>query len=297
MIKPFKYLIVTFYAALIFVPSQAQTTKQLTLSNGDGWYRIIQQNSHKANGMVRIYGTSGNNRSTGITMFISVMAYSQGGSINIVDNIYYNSNHVAEIRAGSVDGNYVLDVRFEYINNPTSVYIQTDGLNLTVLDTALYNNLDEPTGLISISGKVIGASSTKWPVHFSQKVGIGTTSIPVGYSLSVDGKAIMEEIQVSASANWPDYVFSDTYQLNSLSEVSTYIRENQHLPGIPTAEEVAENGIKLGEMNAKLLEKIEELTLYLIEQNEKIETVLKENKEMKESIEKQNQIINQLTNK
>jgi len=102
------------------------------------------------------------------------------------------------------------------------------------------------------------------------RVGINTTNVPAGYHFSVDGKAIMEEVQVASSGNWPDYVFTDTYKLNSLSEVSSFISENGHLPNIPTAKEVKENGIKLGEMNAKLLEKVEELTLYLIEKDREI---------------------------
>jgi len=58
--------------------------------------------------------------------------------------------------------------------------------------------------------------------------------------------------------------------------VEDYINKNNHLPEIPSEEEVSENGINLGEMNSKLLQKIEELTLYLIEQNKKIEELQRE---------------------
>ena len=262
--------------------AQTQVTKQLTLSNGDGWYRVMSQASHRANGMVRIYGSAGNNKSTGITMFISIMAYSQGGSISIVDNLHYNSNHVAEIRAGSSNGKYVLDIRFENINNPTSVYIQTDGPNLNILDTPVYGGLDEPTGLISISGKVIGTRSTRWPIYLSDKVGIATNDIPPGYKLAVDGKVIAEEMKVQVSEQWPDYVFDDSYELKSLAETKRFIEQNGHLPDVPSATEVDENGISLGKMDAKLLRKIEELTLYLIAQDKEI----KQLKEKLQQIEK-----------
>jgi hypothetical protein len=41
--------------------------------------------------------------------------------------------------------------------------------------------------------------------------------------------------------------------------------------GIPSAKEVAEQGISLGEMQAKLLAKIEELTLHIIAQQKLIQ--------------------------
>jgi hypothetical protein len=81
---------------------------------------------------------------------------------------------------------------------------------------------------------------------------------------------------VQEPANWPDYVFSKHYKLMSLPELEKYIRENDHLPGIPSAKEAAENGIGLGDMQKKLLEKIEELTLHLILQNEQIESMQSE---------------------
>lgn len=75
---------------------------------------------------------------------------------------------------------------------------------------------------------------------------------------------------------FPDYVFSDNYDLMSLGELETYIDNNNHLPKIPTATEVSQNGVELGEMNRLLVEKVEELTLYLIEQNKKLEELSKE---------------------
>jgi hypothetical protein len=96
-------------------------------------------------------------------------------------------------------------------------------------------------------------------------VGIGTSSVPSGYLLAVDGKIIAEEVTVEMSGDWPDHVFEDDYQLTPLNEVEQYIKENKHLPGIPSAADVEEDGVSLGNMQAKLLEKIEELTLYVID--------------------------------
>lgn len=69
---------------------------------------------------------------------------------------------------------------------------------------------------------------------------------------------------------WADYVFKREYQLKPLSEVKAFINENGHLPGIPSEAEVKENGVNMGEMQVKLLEKIEEMTLHMIELEKKV---------------------------
>ncbi len=96
-------------------------------------------------------------------------------------------------------------------------------------------------------------------------VTIGTTTPATGYILSVDGKAIAEEVKVQISGSWPDYVFKDDYKLMSLSSLRASLKKNGHLPNMPSAQKVnSDNGIELGEMNKKLLEKVEELTLYIL---------------------------------
>ncbi|MEM0996945.1 MAG: hypothetical protein AAGN35_07695 [Bacteroidota bacterium] len=82
--------------------------------------------------------------------------------------------------------------------------------------------------------------------------------------LHVNGEAIARAVLVT-DLNWSDFVFEDDYALRSLAEVEAFIEENGHLPDIPSAEEVEENGVSLGDMDARLLQKVEELTLYLIE--------------------------------
>jgi len=98
---------------------------------------------------------------------------------------------------------------------------------------------------------------------------VGKDSPPIsGYKLDVDGKIRANEIVVNTGG--ADFVFEDNYNLKSLNEVESFIKENKHLPEIPTAKEVQENGVSLGEMQTKLLQKVEELTLYIIEQEKRI---------------------------
>lgn len=88
-----------------------------------------------------------------------------------------------------------------------------------------------------------------------------------------NGLVRAREIKVDLATNWPDYVFEKEYKLKPLSYVKTFVDENGHLPGVPSAEKIKEDGIPLGEMNRILLEKVEELTLYLLEQDEKIKAL------------------------
>lgn len=99
-----------------------------------------------------------------------------------------------------------------------------------------------------------------------------------------DGKINAKEVEVKANV-WADYVFKKDYKLRTLDEVEKHIQEKGHLPNIPSAEKVVKEGINLGEMDAKLLEKIEELTLYSIEQNKQLKSQEKEIKELKKQVQ------------
>ncbi len=110
-------------------------------------------------------------------------------------------------------------------------------------------------------------------------VGIGTTN-PGTWKLAVNGKIRAKEIKVETG--WADFVFYDTYKLPTLLEVEQHINQKGHLKDIPSAKEVEENGIFLGQMDAKLLQKIEELTLYTIDQDKKIKKLESLNKQLLE---------------
>jgi len=100
---------------------------------------------------------------------------------------------------------------------------------------------------------------------------IGKTSEQPGanYKLDIGGSARADKIVVNTSG--ADFVFDKKYLLPKLSDVKAYIDEHQHLPEIPSAKEMQANGMSVGEINTKLLQKVEELTLYAIEQQKRID--------------------------
>jgi Phage T4 tail fibre len=106
-------------------------------------------------------------------------------------------------------------------------------------------------------------SGIKMTIRSSGDVGIGTVSPDA--KLAVKGTIHAQEVRVDLSVPGPDYVFEPTYDLKPLAEIEAYIKENKHLPEVPSAKEMEKNGVQLGEMNMLLLKKVEELTLYVIE--------------------------------
>jgi hypothetical protein len=105
------------------------------------------------------------------------------------------------------------------------------------------------------------------------RIGIWTTSPATGYALSVNGKIVCEELKVQLSGSWPDYVFGESYSLMPLKAVESFIKNNRHLPGIPSAAQMELDGLSVGEMQRKMMEKIEELTLYIIQQQKEIDAL------------------------
>ncbi|MDP1802453.1 MAG: hypothetical protein Q8L81_13930 [Bacteroidota bacterium] len=107
------------------------------------------------------------------------------------------------------------------------------------------------------------------------------------YALTVNGKIGAREVKVTLSNPWPDYVFEKNYKLQDLDAVQNYVRENKHLPNIPSADDLKkeECGLNLAEMQGKQMEKIEDIYLYLFEMKKEIEKLKVENAKLKNSIE------------
>ena len=137
---------------------------------------------------------------------------------------------------------------------------------------------------IGVFGRGVGGT-TNWAGYFAEgdvyvtnelRVGFGAINGASGYKVAIDGKLIAEEVRVQSSGAWPDYVFEENYRLTPLKDLEKKIENIGHLPGVPSAKEVEEGGIILGEMQRVLLEKIEELTLYTIDLQKQMESLKSE---------------------
>ena len=108
-------------------------------------------------------------------------------------------------------------------------------------------------------------------------IGIGTST--PAYKLDVCGTIRAKEVMVSSG--WCDYVFDKNYDLRSLPDLEKFILENRHLPGIPTASQIEQNGLNLAQVQKGMMEKIEELTLYVIELQKEVSQLKSEKNESK----------------
>ncbi len=146
-------------------------------------------------------------------------------------------------------------------------------------------NFRTETGNGSISFATDGLKQ-RMQINSQGQVGIGTTNHDgTDTKLTVAGTIHAQEVKVTAGAGGADFVFENDYDLPGIAEVESFIKTNKHLPGIPSADEMITNGIDVGEMQIKLLQKIEELTLYVIELKKENEVMRGDNEEMKVEIE------------
>jgi len=132
------------------------------------------------------------------------------------------------------------------------------------------------------TGQWGSADQARMTITKAGVVGIGTATPCTGSTsnclLAVKGSVRANEVIVDTG--WSDYVFDADHKIAPLSEVEDYIAQNHHLPDMPSAKEVAESGVSVGEMQSKLLAKIEELTLHMIELEKRSTKLEKENTEL-----------------
>lgn len=97
--------------------------------------------------------------------------------------------------------------------------------------------------------------------------------------LNVCGGIKATEIRVETG--WCDYVFANDYKLRPLKEVSAFIEANNHLPNIPPAAEVESEGLAVGNMTMRMMEKLKSSRFILFNRISSCRHLLKKTKRCK----------------
>lgn len=245
-------------------------------------------------GRVHVEGNNGNDGAADSTqnLLVSEVIHTQ---FNDTRAVYGKSNPqpgygYGIYGEGGYRGVYGFNNATDYTGSSVGVYGYSTGTAGTRYGIYGYAYNSGGTQAVGVYGYG-GGAATNWAGYFSgdvyvsSDVRIGGTTAATGYSLSVHGKIACEEVLIDADTFWPDYVFADDYALLSIDEFEESINENNHLPGMPSAQEIEENGgHHVGDIQRKTLEKVEELSLYIIELNNRMKNLEKENQELKAQI-------------
>jgi len=259
-----------FFPLLILLVAtvvKGQTPVQITTIPGNNFVYVGSleradndvSNSQKI--IIKIWGGSWFSDSNGETSFY----ISNRSGLNVVQtNVGPYSEKKIALKAyknGTKTDFYLVPNPNEYTSFAVNSFSYGHTLDSKFVQIALRSS---PPALPEVSFAIVPSLMTDGEGN----VGIGAPAV-LGQKLSVNGNIRAREIKVE-TANWPDYVFDQEYRVPSLEEVDEFIQKNKHLPGVPKAEIVENQGYSLNEMDKVLLKKIEEMTLQLIQLNETV---------------------------
>ncbi len=214
--------------------------------------------------------------------------------------VFGNGKYTSNTTNGSMYGVVGSSTDVNPLNN---IGVFGEAKNATGYNSGIIGYCNSPTGLYNtgVAGQVELNATAAWnravwgvapvaPNHYAGyfdgnvevqtgTLKVGNVTAPVGYKLYVEQGILTEKVKVAVatSAAWADYVFANDYHLKPLSEVESFIKENKHLPNIPSATELEKEGLDLGVMQSLQMAKIEELTLYMIEMKKEIEILKNQN--------------------
>jgi hypothetical protein len=199
---------------------------------------------------------------------------------------YFGQRNLAPVGQPATNtGLYIQYISYPSPNSGRSIKLLTTAADIPTGYTEFNSPPTTNTSRAAITFGYNNVESMRINQDGKVRIGNGTNDIktPAGYKLFVEEGILTEKIKVAVktTTNWADYVFADDYKLMPLAEVEQFTKENKHLPNVPSAQQMVENGLDVAQMDAKLMEKVEELTLYLIEQDKENKKQAKEIEELK----------------
>ncbi len=262
----------------------ASTSKMHVYSNSAGTNELIRMQQALSTGFGRftMYNDNASNYATftngggflisnggniGISLF-------KGGTSKLKFHVNYNTENVgiggAAEPTTNIHVNSAVSGDTMKITNSTTGHTAADGLDIRTTGNAA-SIVNRESSTLSFGT----ANTSRMSISSTGTVSIGAVTEPAGYKLYVETGILTEKVKVAlkTSGNWADYVFADEYKLLPITEVESFIKENKHLPNVPSADEVVKSGIDVATMDAKLLEKIEELTLYIIQLQKQVDAL------------------------
>ena len=257
-----------------FIIRMNGANKMIMNSSGDMGLGVVPSQKLTVGGNANVKGDLFINSSTGQIQFQNASV--DKGFVQLSgDNLRMGTN------AANTLGNFIVRV-----NNSDRLNVNPEGtVHLTGgVDAGLASNgylmIGNPasSNIVFDNNEIMarnnGAVASLVLQNDGGSVRIGNTAVPAGYKFAINGKMVCEELKVKlASSGWPDYVFDNKYNLPSFTELKQFIQQNKHLPNIPSAIEMEANGLEVGDMQKRMMEKIEELTLYILQLEERLKKV------------------------
>lgn len=205
------------------------------------------------------------------------------------------SNNITSLRMGAgtpsptmalhVLGNALITDTAEQILTIESTTASTTGIQINRTGTGSFDaRIIDQFGILKIQG-----STDEFQTVTNDFIDVSLSSGNVGIGASAGAEKLrvcgtIKATELRLETGWCDYVFANDYKLKSLDEVSDFIAENKHLPGIEKASIVETEGLSVAKMSKAMMEKIEELTLYAIQQNEELKLLKAQNVELQNQI-------------
>jgi len=251
---------------LLVVNKEVENSSIKTLDAG--WYTIAKNSGNRASAKFSV-------RETRSSYHSAIHFYAQhhygtdrSNQLNVLSNSSYGNNLGAfrylRIVEGSVYDGALLQVYVDAAQTTGCYFEISENIQVTG-----WQLVDWEPGNLTLPNGAAGIENTKIDLDVNDGM-ILSHNLWVGNEIEVDGNIISEEIEIK-DVTGADFVFDPDYNLMPLAEIEAFVKQNHHLPEVPSAAEMEANGVELGKMNMLLLQKIEELTLHQIEQEKRSE--------------------------